>query len=215
MTNKYKSTIILDCGFGAQCHNNPEIIKQMIYSIKEIDSEKHNIIFKWQLFKKETIPILEPLDHDNFAIAFHTAEKLGYKTTSSVFDEESLSFLEKFNIPWVKIASRPVLYKTLLPKVTKDVVVSVSEIHSFPEHKNIVCYLHCIPKYPATMMEYSERWEESELQHSISDHTIGLELFKKYKPYWWEKHYLLKKEPIDDPYGNDWYTTPEELKEIL
>jgi sialic acid synthase SpsE len=215
------STIILDCGFGAQCKNDPTIIKKMIYAIKEIDSDRHKIIFKWQLFKKEIIPNLEPLTYDNFSLAYHVANKLGYETTSSVFDEDSLEFLELFKVPWIKIAARPELHTKLLPKVTKKIVASVKHPHDFAltrKHdivENIICYLHCIAKYPATIEEYETVWDMSELQHSISDHTIGLKLFKKYKPLWWEKHYLLEREPIDDPFGNDWYATADELKEIL
>ena len=212
--------IILDCGFGAQCKNDIRIVRDMIFAIKEIDTGKHEIIFKWQLFEQKTIPNLIPLSHEIFDGAYNIAKKLGYETTSSVFDEESLDFLLTFNVPWIKIAARPDLYKSILPLIKKiPVVVSVGESECWfnknLQQSNIICYLHCVPNYPAKIEEYEFLWNNAELNFSISDHTIGFDLYKKYKPTWWEKHYLLKKEPIDDPYGNDWYATPKELKEIL
>ena len=60
----------------------------------------------------------------------------------------------------------------------------------------------CIPKYPAKIEEYDELvnwyygWFEDEIgqiaHKSISDHTIGWELYNKYQPKIIEKHFVLE-----------------------
>ncbi|MFA5715059.1 MAG: hypothetical protein WC998_04935, partial [Candidatus Paceibacterota bacterium] len=98
------SQIILDFGSGNTHKNNWDYLKRMIDELKAVDTGKHEIIIKHQLFKAAGDNL--PLDPWVFDAAYDYAKKLGYKTTSSVFDLESLKFLLNYDIPFVKIANR-------------------------------------------------------------------------------------------------------------
>ena len=98
---------ILDFSSGNTCKNNVDIIKKMIDALAEVDTERKFTI-KWQLFQKAPPNI--PLTQQNFHFAYHYAKQLGYETTASIFDKESLDFLSWFNPCFIKIANRPDLY---------------------------------------------------------------------------------------------------------
>ena len=102
------SEIILDFGSGNTCKNDKAYIKRMIDELCDIDNEKHEVIIKWQLFEKAGNNI--PLDRDLFHFAYNYAGIMGYKTTASVFDEGSLSFLLKYDVPFIKIANNKKYY---------------------------------------------------------------------------------------------------------
>ncbi|MFA5715943.1 MAG: N-acetylneuraminate synthase family protein, partial [Candidatus Paceibacterota bacterium] len=152
------------------------------------------------------------------------AKKLGYKTTSSVFDLESLKFLLNYDIPFVKIANRRDL-DWLVGEIPRKMPVYVSYKNSdelgelvekiktsYSDDK----FLQCVSKYPATIEEYEKYGEWVGLLYrykAISDHTIGLDLFKKYQPQAWEKHYKLSDSTGLD--SGSFAITPEELSEIL
>jgi len=79
----------------------------------------------------------------------------------------------------------------------------------------------CISDYPATLRQYEIHFEEPHDAHKIlsvkyggiSDHTIGLDLFKKYRPNIWEKHYKLSDSIGLD--AGEFAITSGELAEIL
>jgi sialic acid synthase SpsE len=209
--------IVLDFGSGNTCQNDKRIVKHMIDALKAVDTGKHEIIIKWQLFKEAGQNI--PLRHDVFDYAYYYAVTKEYKTTSSVFDRESLDFLLQYPIPFVKIANRRDL-DWLISWVPRRIPVYVSgdnaNIVPFEdtgdEYTKSIKYMACISKYPAGIQDYENtNWNLKTV--GVSDHTVGLNLFKKYQPGIWEKHYkLLGSTGLD---AGEFAITPEELREIL
>jgi len=205
------SQIILDAGSGNTCQNNPDIIRRMIDELAAVDTHKHEIVIKWQLFKKAGNNVM--LEPARFDFAYDYAKCCGYKTTASVFDIWSLEFLLRFDIPFVKIANNRSL-DWLLGEIPRKipVYVSVDTIRNAPYISNGK-YLYCISKYPATIKDYEDADIDMLNRLPISDHTIGLDLFKKYQPRIWEKHYKLSDSTGLD--AGPFAITPEELREIL
>lgn len=209
------SKIILDFGSGNTCQNNPNIIKDMYDELDKVNTRKHEVIVKWQLFKKAPPNI--PLSHSMFTFAYDYGRNLNYQVTASVFDKESLDFLLSFpSIPFVKIACRPDLYWLINEVPRKHIVyVSCNDTDTLPDDDKIE-YLECVRNYPAKLSEYEKRFNWSmftHLNHNVSDHTAGLDLYKKYRPIIWEKHYKL--EDSTGPDAGEFAITPGELKKIL
>ncbi len=222
---KNRKEIILDFGSGNTCKNDYKYIERMINSLVEIDSDKHGheVIIKWQLFKKAGKNI--PLDQKMFEYAYYYAEDKGYKTTASVFDLDSLMFLLQFkNIPFVKIANNKDLY-WLIPEVPRKYLIYVSNgtvgasnrfdsIFSIMDSGyfgNGVKILSCVSKYPAKLEDYDKL--DISKYGFISDHTVDFKLYYKYNPSIIEWHYKLS-----DSIGLDagaFARTPEQLKEVL
>ena len=207
------SQIVLDMSSGNTCRNDKAIVKQMIDVIKAIDTGKHEIILKWQLSLDDGINV--PLDHDVFDYAFKYSNEQGYKTTSSVADLESLKFLLQYDVPFIKLPNDRKL-DWLIGEVPRKIPVYVSCGYSnetlFIRGCNII-YLSCVSEYPANFEAYKERFFTDYLRHGISDHTIGLDLFKKYQPQIWEKHFKLPDSTGLD--AGEFAILPEELGEIL
>ena len=90
--------IILDFGSGATSKNDVTTVKRMIDELAAVDTGKHTIVIKWQLFTD--CPPNEPLEYRVFDYAYQYAKYLGYKTTASVFDMESLCYLLSYDIPF-------------------------------------------------------------------------------------------------------------------
>jgi sialic acid synthase SpsE len=214
------SQIILDFGSGNNCLNDKKIIKKMYDELKAIDNKKHSIVCKWQLFKRagKNVPLLP----ENFDFAYKYGTNLGYNVTSSVFDKPSLDLLLKYNPCFIKIANRRDL-DWLIGEIPRKIPVYISygKIEEFfnSKYQDNIGKLICVSEYPSKIEKYQniineiESLLECNLTLKISDHTIGLDLFKNHKPYIWEKHYKLS-----DSMGLDagpFAITPEELKEIL
>jgi len=216
------NTVIIDMGSGAICRNNRDVIRDMIYQVAEHDKDKAKIIFKWQLFSNKTINYLEPLNHIEFDYAYKLAANLGYQTTASVFDDESLEFLQKhYDVPFIKIACNTKYYP-LLWHVKDEIKRMVSiengaDIHGLYEMYNgmYIDVLCCVPEYPARMEKYEELFSEGYLTNGISDHTVGLALYKKYMPSIYECHFTPKRGEGNDIYGDGFCKTIEELKEVI
>ena len=215
------SQIILDMSSGNTCRNDKAIVKQMIDAIKAIDTGKHSIVLKWQLSLDDGINV--PLDHDVFEYAYKYGNELGYKTTSSVADLESLKFLLQYDPCLVKIPNdRKLDY--LIGEVPRKIPVYVSVgsmsegglfLYRHPDYinQNRDIALYCVSQYPSIIEEYEGRFSKGSLKHGISDHTIGLDLFKKYQPQIWEKHFrLINSTGLD---AGPFAITPDELREIL
>jgi sialic acid synthase SpsE len=207
------STIILDISANTTRNDNAYATK-MIDAIKAIDTGKHKIIFKTQLFESAGDNAVMSFDH--FDHIYNTCKDNGYECTSSVFDVQSLEFLLNYKIPFVKIACRPDLY-WLIGEVPRKVPV----YFSIPEYTDDLKYfiegdrvMACVSKYPADVNEYSELFSRTSLWDAVSDHTKDLELFNYYHPDFIEMHYCL-----EDSTGLDAESgvckTPSMLKEIL
>jgi len=217
-----RKQIILDFGSGNTCQNNKSIIKNMIDELCRVDSKKHDIVIKWQLFKRAGDNI--PLTRESFSYAFEYAKQCGYKTTASVFDFESFVFLKTFkDLPFIKIANNDELYWLLgyIQESGYKSYISVKDEKSFKNFKNqfdlgisynfdLFC---CVSKYPADGIDYQETFSKDNLKYAISDHTTSLKLFNVYNPLKIEWHYKL-----NDSIGLDagqFAKTPQMLKEVL
>jgi len=206
--------VILDFGSGNTCKNSLSYVKRMIDELKAVDTGKHEVIIKWQLF--EHAPPNIPLDRLAFRHAFWYAQQQGYKTTASVFDLRSLNWLLHWDIPFVKIANRPDLY-WLAGEVPRKIPVylSMGERYDYCFEKNFEI-LHCVSKYPATVEQYEEEFLGGKARYlnlSISDHTTDFTLYRRYKPKIYECHYKL--EDSTGPDAGDFARTPKQLGGIL
>ena len=203
--------IILDFGSGNTSKNDWDYAKRMVDEMADIDSKKHEIIIKWQLFKRAGNNI--PLDIELFNMIYFYAERKGYRTTASVFDIASLDRLKMYDVPFIKIANNRNL-DYLIGEIPRKIPVYVScnTIFNASELKdNNVKVLYCDSNYPSSFFKYvaykNFHWD------GISDHTSDWEVYQKMNPEIYECHYKL-----DDSTGldaGDFARTPKQLEEIL
>ncbi|MFA5376811.1 MAG: N-acetylneuraminate synthase family protein [Dehalococcoidia bacterium] len=206
------SIVILDMGSGNTCRNDVDYAKRMIDEVIKIDGKKCPIIFKWQL-EVDPKPPNKPLDKDVFKAAYEYASGKGYPTTSSVFDELSLQYLLNFPVPFIKLACNPDKY-CLSKYVPRGVLIVASHDKYAEVAAGAVQWLACIPQYPATLAEYEMAFTGKELASGVSDHTPGLDLWNKYKPQVWEKHFVLERSD-NNPDSGVFALTPDQLKEVI
>lgn len=214
--------IILD--ISANTHKNDEAYyKRMIDELAKVDTRKHEVILKWQLFTRERGDNTLPDPYMFFRMsewAFHTH---GYKTTTSVFDLPSLDYLLSlkfpYKLPFIKIANdRSLDY--LIGEIPRkyQVYKSVGTKYKYEndeDDKWNLFTLFCVSEYPAPIEKYGIYEDKYGyiFPRSISDHTIGLELFKLARPHIFEKHYKLEDSTGLD--AGDFAITPQELRSIL
>lgn len=199
------SEIILDFGSGNTCKNDLKYIKKMYDELKKVDNGKHNIIVKWQLFKDDGVNT--PLHPNSFNFAYNYGRELGYQVTSSVNDVESLEYLTKFEIPFIKISNNYTRY-FLINLISEKTPIYISGIFLNPRPNMTV--FNCISKYPASVEDYENKFE---LFENISDHTDNFYLYNKYKPKRIEWHYkLLDTTGLD---SGSFARTPKQLQEVI
>ena len=199
--------LILDMGSGNTCRNDMQTVRDMIDAIASVDTGRHEIILKWQLFK--SAPPNIPLDPEIFNYAYLYA--LGrYQTTASAFDVPSLTILKWYDVPFIKIACRPDLY----PLIDDTSKYYVSVDHWAGAKLKNINIMACVPKYPATIKEYETAFLPHLLRSAISDHTVGWELYNKYHPAVMEKHFVHKRDK-SNPDAGAFAVTAKELKEIM
>jgi len=201
------STFILDMGSGNTCQNDFSVIKHMIDLVDSVDSARHEVILKWQLFK-EALPNI-PLTHEAFDFAYRYAQRFGFETTSSVFDRDSMRFLMGYDVPFVKIACRPELYGLAQYSTVPVYVSTAGSLVDIPN----ATVMACVPKYPATIQDYESHFTVEELQ-IVSDHTIGWKLYEKYQPTIIEKHFVHERNK-SNPDAGFFAVTPEQLELVL
>jgi len=208
--------IILDIGSGNTCKNQNRTVRKLFNAIKAVDTGKHEVILKAQLFQCQPPNAL--LDHQTFRYMYAYGNELGYRVTASVFDMVSLHYLLKFEVPFIKIACRPDLY-WLIGEIPRRIPVYVSynpvsllrvaDMITQPHDiEGAVTKLLCVPKYPADPSDYGIKDYPY-----VSDHTIGLELWNQYLLDIWEKHIRLPDSTGLD--AGTFASTPDELSEIL
>lgn len=182
----------------------------MLDELKAVDTGKHEIVIKHQLFTEAGDNI--PLDHEIFRKAYCYAKDLGYKTTSSVFDFYSLQYLLNFDIPFVKIANNRSL-DWLISEVPRNILIykSVGDWEELLKSDADNIILFCVSKYPSSIEDYSEYIPHR--YNGISDHTTNWDLFNKYNPEIYECHYKLPDSTGLD--AGEFARTPEMLREIL
>lgn len=204
--------IIMEFGSANTCGNNLKIVQKMIDGLARVDKDRKCII-KWQLFKKAGFN--KVLNQETFDFAYTQAGKEGFQTTASVFDEESLKFLTSYKIPFVKIAnvSGPYEWFKPLKKLATKCPIGTPLYISYTNEADLPTLapedraLFCVSEYPADIEKYNTR------SRYISDHTVGLELYKKIKPVIWEKHFRLPDSTGPD--AGPFAILPSELKTIL
>lgn len=203
--------IILD--ISANTHSNDEAYyKRMIDELAKVDTHKHEVILKWQLFEEAGDNL--PADTRLFyKMADWARTTHGYITTASVFDLISLDDLvfieilfENYKLPFIKIANRRDL-DWLIGEIPRKYVVYKSVGTSKEYLHENETPLFCVSEYPAPISKYPARTTY------LSDHTVGLELWHRNKPRIWEKHYKLPDSTGPD--AGPFAITPSELKEIL
>ena len=206
------SIFILDLSGGNICRNNYATIQWMIDEIAGVDPDR-KFILKFQLFERAGNNI--PLFQSCFVKAYEYAEKLGYQTTASVFDINSLNFLMNFDVPFIKIANRPELYH-LIGEVPRKIPVltSVKDQWYNPIDVQFSNTLACVSNYPAKIEYYEKNFSVNILKAGISDHTEGWDLFEKYLPRIYECHFCLEHDN-NNPDAGPFARTPEMLKKIL
>lgn len=200
--------IVLDFGAGDATGNDIDYVKSMM------DGLPPGVVVKFQLFKD--IPPLRPLDPHVFLTAWAYGQKHGNPVTASVFDEASLNILTKITkVPFIKIACRPQLYYLIdMVPHFMPIVVSIDShiamMRVMSEHfDKSLSFMTCVPEYPADMDTYENWFSTDMLRVGISDHTVGTELYRKYRPRLWEKHYGQQGPDADHA------ITREELDECL
>lgn len=208
------SMIILDFGSGNSCRNDKSIVKKMYDELKKVDTGKHEIIVKWQLFEKAGDNI--PLHPDVFEYAYEYGTSLGYKVTSSVFDKNSLDFLLDFDVPFVKIANNRAL-DYLIGEVPRKIPIYVS----YADEKEISSHIEnhvpmlCVSEYPAELEQYDCILHNHFMRNlAISDHTTNFGVWYRYQPQIVEWHYVLEHDP-NNLDGGLFARTPGMLAEVL
>lgn len=207
--------VIADFGSGNTCKNDVAYVRRMIDELAAVDPGRKATI-KWQLFKPESAPHCIRLEPAVFESAYRIAHGFGYKTTASVFDSASLGLLLTYDVPFVKIAAREWCYP-LIDLVPRGVPVVVSVVnmrdaikYTIAENVRVMC---CVPEYPAAAETYEELFTPEMLHRGISDHTSNLDLWRKYKPETYERHYKLPDSTGAD--AGPFASTPEEWAEVL
>jgi sialic acid synthase SpsE len=201
--------VIVDLGSGWTSRNDCNTVDRMLLALAAVDPQRKATV-KWQLFQGGEPQCVE-LKHDVFEYAFDRAEKLGYRTTASVFDKPSLDYLLTFDVPFIKLANRAGV-RVLAKYVPRGIPIVYSYIGDFDSHiADNDKLMACVSDYPATMESYEAWFEECDLREGISDHTVGLDLWRKYRPAVYEKHMRLPDSTGPD--AGPFAALPEELKE--
>ena len=195
---------IAEFGSGNTCNNDLGKVREMIDSVKG-----HDLIIKWQLFL--SAPPNKPLKRDVFRYAYEYAAEQGIQTTASIFDIDSLYFLQEFDIPFIKLANNDKCRK-VAAQINTPMIVSYPAPAEMGKRK-LIKPLCCVSSYPAQVIAYEKRFTEYWLKQGISDHTEGFELYHKYKPEIFEKHFILKHDK-NNPDGGKFAMTPDDLGEL-
>ena len=168
---------------------------------------------------------------------FKEAERLGLICFSSVFDEKSLNFLEKLNVPMYKIASLESLHFPLIKKVAetkKPMIISTGTLSRGEIHKlisflrKIKCknfvILHCITEYPANFKNVKLKTihyikNKFKCLTGYSDHTkgIGVSISSiNYGACVIEKHFMLqgRKKSLDSEFSLNQSEMENLVKEV-
>ena len=207
--------LILDVGSGNSLPDCDTVVR-LVDAIKRVDTGKHEIILKSQLF--ENAPPNTPIRNVVFEYLYYYGSKLGYQVTASVFDKNSLAYLLQFHpLPFVKIACRPDLY-WLAGEIKRDMPIYISCSDRLPKDYSNTVKLLCVSKYPAEEKEYSHKIFIHTEAQGISDHTVGWGMYKSWNKLWamkyWEKHIVLNRDR-DNPDSGAFAILPDDLKEIM
>ena len=187
--------IVLDFGSGNSCKNDIAYVKRMYDEFKKIDTGKHSVVIKWQLFKQagQNIPL-----------------------NRGVFDLESLRFLLQYKVPFIKLANNRKL-DYLIGEIPRSIHVyiscgSIEELSSIKLLENVTPLL-CVSDYPATVESYENTYRAYLSNYGISDHTTDFNLWEIYQPKIIEWHVKLQDTTGLD--AGEFSRTPEQLKRVM
>jgi len=147
-----------------------------------------NDLYLYDLYKSAYLPWEwhEPI--------FKKAKEIGIDCFSTPFDETSVDFLEKLNVPCYKIASCEITDHILLKKIAltkKPVIISsgMASLSELEEALNIlrkngttdIAMLKCTAEYPAkpedaNLLTIRNMIETFKVIGGLSDHTLGIEV---------------------------------------
>lgn len=203
--------IILDVGEGTVLRTASDVdavIAAIARSVDETGFPREQLIAKPQLFTWE--PPNRPINPSRFRYLFEKCHRYGMPCTASVFDKSSVDHLLKYSpLPFVKIANRSYLRRLaiLVPRgVPVYASYSMDPADETEYDKYVDYWMACVSNYPAEAGDYDRfRLSPNVRPLGISDHTIGLDLYRKYRPDIYEKHFGLKgaKGPSLGPWSID------------
>ena len=194
-------------------------------------NDKKSLWYKkslFELYKKGALPI------SYYNEIFKEAKKHDIICFSTPFDEESVDFLTKFNVPAFKIASFENNHFPLLEKVIskkKPIIISLGAttfneilfLYKFLINKNFknFAFLQCTSSYPARIEESNIKTildlrKKFKIEIGLSDHTPGIGAAISAISYGAsiiEKHFTLDKNAggLDDSFSMD----PEEFNFLV
>ena len=165
---------------------------------------------------------------------FDFARKIGITIFSSPFDETSVDFLEKLNVPAYKIASPELIDLDLIKKVAKTgkpIILSTGMANKIEinnaiqavrdQGNNQIVALHCTAAYPAPINDsnlktISEISNQFNVLSGLSDHTEGTKIATYASILggcFVEKHFTLdrKQGGVDSAFSIE----PNELKTLV
>lgn len=215
-------------------------IKFQTYTPKSmtVDSKKppylHSENSLWKNLSLYDLYLKASTPYEWFPTLFKEARKLGIIPFSSVFDAESVDFLEQFEPPCYKIATLEMIDHPLLKKVAKTnrpLIVStggatIQEVQEALDaiystgNRNVVL-LKCVSAYPAPIQEsnlatIAHMRSTFETLVGLSDHTtsnLTSILSVALGSCLIEKHFILSKEDkeLDAAFSLD----PEKLQQLV
>lgn len=143
----------------------------------------------------EMIKKLE-LDQQDFIILKNYCEekKIGFLSTG--FDSESIDFLSKLKLPYLKVPSGEITNIFLLRQIAKqnipvimstgmselkEIIGAIDVLITNGLHKNKITILHCNTEYPTPMQDVNLKamitlGKELGVRVGYSDHTLGIEV---------------------------------------
>lgn len=183
----------------------------------------------------ETVENLKKLEIEEqwYIELFNCSEENEIMLFFSVFDEESVDLLEKFDNPVYKLASYELMHFPLLDKISKTnkpIIISTGMANSEEVEKsidyiksleiNLVSILHCVSNYPTKPEDVNlnsiSALKKFGLPIGFSDHTLGIyasiaavALGAKVI----EKHFTINRK-LDGP-DHSYALEPLELKEMI
>jgi len=149
--------------------NGADAVKLQTYTADTMTIKSNKKYFKvknglwkgyglWDLYNKAHTPLSWHKE------LFLYAKKLGITIFSTPFDETAVTFLEKLNCPFYKVASSDITFTQLIRKIAdtgKPVIIStgyasfedMDRVLNTVDFKNNVAFLQCTSSYPANQKE--------------------------------------------------------------
>ena len=157
--------VVVDPG---SCHMN-----NFVYCKEFVDiGKKFGVSVKFQLFNSSKVNI--PLSHSMFEKVLDYGRIVGVDVFASVFDMDSIRFLNSLGVSKVKIGFSKRYDKKLVDYAIRffdTVFISGDVMTCFPDCDKVV-KLFCIPEYPVKyLVDFENVFDRFD---GFSDHTLGI-----------------------------------------